>query len=439
MEIALGRLRSRWVTLDCVAAVLMAAVYSGLFHELAQLADVPRAVAAVLAACSVLPAAGRRLWPRTVLGVVVVASAATMTLSHSPVLPFSVAFVMYLVPLRFARREALWLLGGALAALGLGLAGFAAVSHGIWGPGGAGAAISLLAQSWVLVAGSWMIGYTVRQQRAYAAGLHAQAERAAQAAARELVAESRRQAGQERAQIARELHDVVAHSLSLIAVQAGVANWVVSSQPEEAARALSSIEEISRGALREMRALLGVLRVEPDSGVADSTAAGSTAAGSTAAGSTAAGSTVLEPAPGLADLDELAARISAAGVRVHVEVCGAQTALLPGLDLAAYRVIQEAVTNVVKHAGAASCQVSVRYSPAELVVEVTDDGCRVPSAGRPAGHGIVGMRERVEMYGGEFRAAPQPGGGFGVSARFPMTSAGLEAAGLEAAGLETPR
>jgi signal transduction histidine kinase len=429
MKVALGRLQSRWVTLDCVAAVLMAAAYSGFFHELAQLAAIPRPVAVVLAACSVLPAAGRRLWPRTVLGAVVVASAATMTLSHSPVLPFSVAFVMYVVPLRFARREALWLLGGALAALGLGLAGFAAVSHGIWGPGGARAAISLLAQSWVLVAGSWMIGYAVRQQRAYSAGLREQAERAARAAAREQVAETRRKAGQERARIARELHDVVAHSLSLIAVQAGVANWVVSSKPEEAARALSSIEEISRGALREMRALLGVLRVEPESDVADSTAADSTAAGST----------VLEPAPGLADLDELAARISAAGVQVRVDVCGARTALLPGLDLAAYRVIQEAVTNVVKHAGAASCQVNVRYSPEDLVVEITDDGCRVPPAGRPAGHGIVGMRERVEMYGGEFRAAPRHGGGFGVSARFPLASAGLEAAGLEAAGLEPPR
>jgi signal transduction histidine kinase len=418
MKPVLGRIRSRLVTLDCVAAVVMAAAYSVFFHQLAQLAGVPRAVAAVLAACSVLPAAGRRLWPRTVLSVVVAASAPTLALSHSPALPFSVAFVMYLVPLRFARRQALWLLGGALAALGLGLAGFAAVSHGIWGPGGTRAAMSLLAQSWLLVAGSWVIGYTVRQQRAYSAGLREQAEREAHAAAREQVAEARRQAGQERVRIARELHDVVAHSLSLIAVQAGVANWVVSSKPEEAARALSSIEEISRGALREMRALLGVLRVEPDSAAADGTAADGT---------------LLEPVPGLADLDELAARISAAGVRVRVDVCGARIALLPGLDLAAYRVIQEAVTNVVKHAGAQSCQVSVRYSPEEFVVEVTDGGCGVSSAGRPAGHGIVGMRERVEMYGGEFGAAPKPGGGFSVSARFPLASVGLEATGLEAA------
>jgi signal transduction histidine kinase len=393
---------SRWVALDCAAAVLLAVAYSVFFHELAQVRGVPHPVAAVLAACSVLPAAGRRRWPRTVLGVVAVASAATMTLSHSPVLPYSVAFVMYLVPLRFARRQALWLLGGALAVLGLGLAGFAVASHGIWGPGGARAASSLLAQSYVLVAGSWAIGYAVRQQRAYQA------------------AEARREAGQERARIARELHDVVAHSLSLIAVQAGVASWVAGAKPEEAARALSSIEEISRGALREMRALLGVLRVEPDSGAAADGAA-------------------LEPAPGLADLDELAARISATGVSVRVTVHGARAELLPGLDLAAYRVIQEAVTNVVKHAGAASCQVSVRYSPEQLLVEITDDGSRVPPAGRAAGHGIVGMRERVEMYDGEFSAGGRPSGGFGVSARFPLIPAGPAAAGRPSAGLATTR
>jgi signal transduction histidine kinase len=415
MEFALGRRRPNWVTLDCVAAVLMAAVYGVFFHELAQQPGVPlsvTAVAAVLAVCSVLPAAARRLWPRTVLAVVVAASAGAMALSHSPVLPFSVGFVMYLVPLRFARRDALWLLGGALVVLGCGLVAFGVVSHGIYGPGGAPAAVSLLAQSWLLVAGSWVVGYTVRQQRAYAAGLRKQAEREAL----EQVAEARRKAGEERVRIARELHDVVAHSLSLIAVQAGVANWV-STPPEETARTLSSIEETSRGALREMRALLGVLRLDP-------------------AAEPGAGPTVepaleptLEPARGLADLDELTTRISAAGVGISVDVQGSRVSLLPGMDLAAYRVIQEAATNVVRHAGAASCQVSVRYSPDEVMVQVTDDGRGVPPGGGSAGHGIVGMRERVQMYGGEFRAAPLPGGGFGVTARFPLTA---QAADLEA-------
>ena len=272
------------------------------------------------------------------------------------------------------------------------------------------AAISLLAQSWLVVAGSWVVGYAVRQQRAYAAGLREQAAREA----REQVAEARRKAGDERVRIARELHDVVAHSLSLIAVQAGVANWVASTQPEEAARALSSIEEISRGALREMRALLGVLRLEP-AAEAEATSAVEPAVEPVP-------EPALEPARGLADLDELTTRISAAGVRVSVDVRGSRVSLLPGMDLAAYRVIQEAVTNVVKHAGAASCQVSVRYSPDELIVQVTDDGRGDPADGRPAGHGIVGMRERVEMYGGEFRAAPLPGGGFGVTARFPLAA-----------------
>jgi signal transduction histidine kinase len=409
MNFVLGRKRPNWVTLDCVAAVLLAALYSVFSHELAQMPGVPRPVAAVLAACSVLPVAGRRLWPRAVLGVVVVASAATMAVSYSPALPFAVAFVMYLVPLRFARREGLWLLAGTLAVLGLGLTGFAVLSHGVLGPGGGRAAVSLLVQSWLLVAGSWVIGYTVRQQRTYAAGLRKQAEREAS----EQVEQARRKAGEERVRIARELHDVVAHSLSLIAVQAGVANWLVSSQPEEAARALSSIEETSRGALREMRALLGVLRLEPAGEAAAETAFETAAAAK------------LEPAGGLANLDELASRVSAAGVRVGVNVQGSRVSLLPGMDLAAYRVIQEAITNVVKHAGAASCQVSVQYSPGELIVQVTDDGLGVPpSDGWPGGHGIVGMRERVEMYGGEFRAAPRPGGGFGVTARFPLAETG---------------
>jgi signal transduction histidine kinase len=412
MESALGRRRPNWVTLDYVATVLIAAVYTVFFHELAQQPGVPRAVTvvtAVLAACSVLPAAARRLWPRTILAVVVAASAGAMALSHSPVLPFAVAFVMYLVPLRFARREALWLLGGALVVLGFGLLAFGVVSHGIYGLGGAPAAVSLLAQSWLLVAGSWVIGYTVRQQRAYAAGLRKQAEREAG----EQVAEARRKASEERVRIARELHDVVAHSLSLIAVQAGVANWVVNTQPEETARTLSSIEETSRGALREMRALLGVLRLDPAADPAAEPGADPT----------------LEPARGLADLDELTTRISAAGVRISVDVHGSRVSLLPGMDLAAYRVIQEATTNVIRHAGAVSCQVSVRYSPDEVIVQVTDDGRGVPPGGGSAGHGIVGMRERVEMYGGEFRAAPLPRGGFEVTARFPLTS---QAADLEA-------
>jgi signal transduction histidine kinase len=144
-----------------------------------------------------------------------------------------------------------------------------------------------------------------------------------------------------------------------------------------------------------MRALLGVLRVEgdPDPGPD------------------------LAPASGLADLAELAGRVTAAGITVSLDVTGTRTVVPPGLDLAAYRVIQEAATNVIKHSGANHCQVTVSYEADALTVRVTDDGRAAP--GSTGGHGIKGMRERVAMYGGTFEAGPLPAGGFGVSARFP--------------------
>jgi signal transduction histidine kinase len=320
----------------------------------------------------------RRRWPRTVLAVVTFASAVILALAASDPAPqLAVGFAIYLIPSRFPRREALWLLGGTLTALAAGLAVFAATPHGGPQVGDVRAALASLAENVLLVAGSWVICYLIRQRHAYARALAQQAER------------------DDRIRIARELHDVVAHGLSLIAVQAGVANWVVESQPAEAARALASIEEISRGALREMRALLGVLRVEGDTDAAPD----------------------LAPARGLADLNELAGRVTAAGITVAVDVRGAPATMPPGLDLAAYRVIQEATTNVIKHSGAGCCQVTVSYEKGALAVCVTDDGHA--TADSTVGHGIKGMRERVAMYGGTFEAGPLPAGGFAVTARFP--------------------
>jgi signal transduction histidine kinase len=186
--------------------------------------------------------------------------------------------------------------------------------------------------------------------------------------------------------------------MSLIAVQAGVANYVVKTHPEEAARALCSIEETSRGALSEMRALLGVLRTD-DAGCL--------------------------PAPGLTDLDSLVERTAEAGVQVTLDVSGERPRLSAGLDLAAYRVIQEAITNVIKHAGTDRCRVAVTYRRQALTLEITDTGRGWngdDAAG--TGHGTAGMRERVSMYGGEFHAGPRPGHGFLVTARFPLTSDG---------------
>jgi len=216
----------------------------------------------------------------------------------------------------------------------------------------------------------------------------------------------RQATSEERLQIAREVHDVVAHSLSLIAVRAGVANYVIGDHPEEAARALTSIEHTSRGALQEMRALLEVLRAEPDG---------------TGSGQQHVG---LVPAPGLASLESLAARTAEAGVRVDLDVRDERPQLTPGLDLAAYRVIQEALTNVIKHAATDSCRVTVACQPDVLTLEITDPGTgtrRNGSGNLTAGHGIAGMRERVSIYGGQFQAGPQSGGGFRVTARFPLT------------------
>ena len=421
----LRRLRPRnWFAIDCVITALLALVYGIGFGAPANLTGIPQWAAAVISAGAVLPAAWRRRWPRTVLALVAVSWAVATAVSVNPEPPLVVAFVMYLIPLRFPRREALRLLAGSLVAIAAGPVAFATVPHGTYRAGGTDTAVGLLLESGLLVIAAWMAGYWVRRQRAYTAGLREQAEQRA----REHLAEARRAISEERLQIARELHDVVAHTMSLIAVQAGVANYVVKTHPEEAARALSSIEQTSRGALGEMRALLGVLR-----------AGGTAPPPGAEAGSCDPGRL---PAPGLADLDSLVERTAKAGVRVDLDVSGERPGVSAGLDLAVYRVIQEALTNVIKHAATDSCRVEVTYRQDALTVEVTDDGKGAGwngggHASPAAGHGIVGMRERVVMYGGTFDAGPLPGRGFRVTARFRLACtdpANTEPASTEPAG-----
>jgi signal transduction histidine kinase len=387
-----------WVGIDCAVTALMALAYALIIRGTADLRGIPYWANPTLIEVTVLPAAFRRYWPRTVLALVVAGGAVATAVSRNPDLPpLAVAFVMYLIPMRFPPRQALWLLAGALLVT---VAPLAALASDPARP--VGEVVGLLLGSGLLVTAAWAIGYSVRQQRAYTAGLAEQAERRA----REQLAEARRAGSEERLQIARELHDVVAHTMGLIAVQAGVANYVISARPQEAARALSSIEQISRGALREMRGLLMVLRAE----------------GSDAGPRRQDGALV--PAPGLADLGSLVERAAEAGVRVDLDVRGERPQLSAALDLAAYRVLQEAITNVIKHAATDSCQLMVAYQDGTLTLEITDSGSgRHASGGNgspPAGHGITGMRERVGMYGGQFRAAPVPGRGFRVTAVFPL-------------------
>ena len=203
----------------------------------------------------------------------------------------------------------------------------------------------------------------------------------------------------ERAAIARELHDVVAHHMSVMVVQAGAARAVSASDPAATAEALRQIEASGRTGLTEMRRLLEVLKAEED-------------------GNGRA------PQPGLARMSELLDAMRASGLPVEAIVEGSPRPLPPGVDLSAYRIVQEALTNALRHAGGASARVVVRYDPGAVELEVADDGPGLPEDPEASGgHGLIGMRERVQLFGGELEAGPRPGGGFLLRARLPSEPA----------------
>ncbi|WP_460624953.1 sensor histidine kinase [Kitasatospora kifunensis] len=233
---------------------------------------------------------------------------------------------------------------------------------------------------------AWLVGRYLRQHRAYAESLRSQL--AAQAATAE------------RLQIARELHDMVAHSIGIIAIQAGVGSRVMDTQPEEARNALRAIEATSRETLAGLRRTLGALR-RPMAGEAQEVSP-------------------REPAPGLGDVERLAETTGKAGVRVEVRWSGERRALAPEVDLSAFRIIQEALTNVVRHSGTKRCQVLIDYQEEELAIEITDQGSGGAGGEGGAGYGLIGMRERVALLHGEFTAGARPDGGFRVAARLPL-------------------
>ncbi|MGW1265038.1 sensor histidine kinase [Streptomyces drozdowiczii] len=235
---------------------------------------------------------------------------------------------------------------------------------------------------------AWLVGRSVNESRRHDADL------TARATDRALVAE--------RLRIAREMHDVVAHSVGIIALQAGAAARVVHTQPEAAREAMSAVETAGRETLSGLRRMLGALR--------------ETGPGQEPSGREDA---PLRPAESLADIDRLARATTAAGVRVDVEWRGERRPLAPELELSAFRIVQESVTNVVRHAETAACRVRVTYGHEELTVDITDRG-RGTGRGTSPGFGLVGMRERVALLHGEFTAAPAPGGGFRVTARLPV-------------------
>jgi signal transduction histidine kinase len=245
--------------------------------------------------------------------------------------------------------------------------------------------LSDLPYNYGLFGAAWVLGDNVRRQRE-------QAQLAMRLAAAE-EERSRHAVADERVRIARDLHDVVAHTLSVIVLQAGAGRRIAPQQPERAALVLGGIEALGREALGDMRRLVGMLRTSPERHH--------------------------EPQPTLEWLPELADRVRSAGLDVDLRSEGEARPLPPGVDLSAYRIVQEALTNTLRHAGAARAEVVVRYGGAGVEVEVTDDGRGPGANGAAGGNGLTGMRERVGMFGGELEVGAREGGGFRVRAMLP--------------------
>jgi signal transduction histidine kinase len=243
---------------------------------------------------------------------------------------------------------------------------------------------------------AWVLGDSMRYRRAYLKALEDRAARLE----RERGTQAQIAAAAERARIARELHDVIAHNVSVMVVQADGAGYALRTEPERAGQALAAIAQTGRHALAEMRRLLGVLRSEDEqSGLA--------------------------PVPGLDQIRELINQARDASMSVSLTLFGAPRPLSEGAELAAYRVVQESLTNTRKHGGlAAAAAVTMSYDPDALLLRMTDDGLGAAAVPDGSGHGLTGMRERIEMYGGTVQAGPLPGGGYQVTARLPYVGAG---------------
>ena len=412
-----ARLRpGHWLALDAVAAAGYLGLLSGWVLPRAlsghpQLSAGAPGLPAGLDWTAVLlvtvPVAARRRYPLAALGMVAAGTVlgAVGGLREAP-FP-ALAYVLYWPALTWSRRAAVAALVVAEAVVAVAYAADTSVSS--LSPAGSATALPSLLFTALTQAAAWLIGRTVSQQRAYVRGLAEQAARRAQAdldAARAAVTE-------QRLQIARDLHDVVAHSVSLMTVQAGVARMLADTSPGDTRQLLGAIEATGRDCLRETRRVLGVLRDENRPAAAAPAGPADGTAGSA-------------PAPGLAELPQLTARSAAAGVTVAVRTNGPSRDLPAPVGLTAYRVIQEALTNVVRHSTAGRCQVALTYGARELSIHITNppSGPRIPLAGSPgAGYGLIGMRERVNLHGGQFCAGPAPGGGFAVTAILPLPDA----------------
>ncbi|MGW7367261.1 sensor histidine kinase [Streptomyces sp. NPDC054841] len=374
-----------------------------------------------LAVATVMVLIGSRLLPRrplVALGVMLAAAVAETTplsVGEIPLMQFlAVDVAVYFIAATRPRRTGIIALAMALGVL----VGYIATRVLCGWNVGTSAELTVALTAVI----AWLVGRSAHQTRKYAE------KSRAQAAAQAVTAE--------RLWIARELHDMVAHSIGIIALQAGAASRVIDSQPTAAREALSTIETTGRETLSGLRHMLGALRQAgpgqpPEAAPLDpprEPPLGASLDPGLGAPTDPPGDTPLDPPRdtprdpglGLADVDRLAAATTAAGVRVDVRWRGARRALPPEVDVSAYRIIQEAVTNVVRHAGTHTCRVTVDHRADELSIEVLDGGRGHGFRATGTGYGLVGMRERVALLHGEFTAAPRAEGGFRVTARLPV-------------------
>lgn len=334
-------------------------------------------VAATLA--QTLPLFWRRRVP--IAAFAIVAAAALAQVPFGMLIPANAAVLiaMYMVAVR---RSLTWALAaGAVVVTGDGVM-TSVLEHANW---------HAFASNAFLTGAVWLGGRYTRSRRAQLADLRERARRAES----ERDARARAAAAAERARIARDLHDVVAHSVSVMVVQADGGAYALDHDPQATRRALKTISETGREALAEMRRMLGVLRASDEYGYA--------------------------PRPGLADLDDLVAQVRGAGLPVELTVDGERRELPASLELVVYRVIQESLTNTLKHGGkGATARARLHYGEGTVEAAVYDDGTGSGAASDGLGHGLIGLRERVGMYGGAVTAGPRSEGGFAVVARLPV-------------------
>jgi signal transduction histidine kinase len=370
-----------------VAIAIVACVAAELELALGSNIEGPAWVNVLAAAGATLPIAVRRRWPLAAaltVGAVVVAQEALKgdLTENSLTLLITFPLVVYALAAWADRRQAV---AGLLAVLALIWTDVAVSDH-------AGTSDFLFTA--MLVFGPWLVGRIVAARVELAAELRDKADRLE----REQEKQAELAVSDERARIARELHDVVAHNVSVMVVQAAAARRMLDHDPAKATEALASVEQTGREALKEMRRMVGMLG-KPDEPAA------------------------LAPQPSVSELDWLIERARDAGLDVDLTIEGEEKRLESSVDLSAFRIVQEALTNTLKHAGPARAHVKLRYGAHEVVVDVSDDGRGVAGRvenGRTDGHGLVGMRERVAMLGGEIHAGYRKDGGFGVTATLPL-------------------